>query len=155
MRLVRIVNFVVFGQMPIIAVVKKDDLTVSPEELISTWKQKDATTLIIADEMEIADSATDDEVGEAMMHRLTERLQLEGNMAAVFAWATAHFAKKAATTGLSMVSDSPLTVEELELVLKQLAVHPEYAGHTVVTYSKDHKAVCLVGGNIQLGDVLM
>jgi hypothetical protein len=156
MRLVRIVNFVAFGQMPVIAVVRKDELTVSVEELISTWKQKDPTTLILVDEMEVQDDASDEQVGKAMADRFAEKIQTEGNMAAVFVWAASNFARLTPLTGvMSMKSLSPLTVEELEIVLKQVIRHPAYAKQTVVTFSKDGRVVRVVNGTIQSGDMKM
>lgn len=104
--------------------------------------------LVINDVFEMQKSSLEAALGEAG-RRAYRRSQDESNMAMLYYFDADRLPLVRKGGMLLMTVPSPLSVEDINVVLAQLATHSNYDGQNIHAISKDHKLVTLVRGVVQ------
>lgn len=106
--------------------------------------------------MDIFEVDDDADIMEATMEatrRQQEVIQREHDQALLYYWDASKFGQLAAGGVLTGTLPCPLSAAEIEIVLIQLAAHPEYRGQTIIAIAEDHTVVMMKDGTARREDL--
>lgn len=116
---------------PAMIVMRAQDMTMPPEEV---GRPDGVPGLIIHDTWEMPDGELEAAIAEAMM-RADKREEAETHMATLYFWTAAWLTRMKEGAPIMTEKPNPLTRDDLVTVLQQLADHPDYNHHQVITLS--------------------
>jgi hypothetical protein len=127
-------------------VTREPDLAVPFEEVVEGQRTLPGG-FVVVDVFEVAEEDAD--IVEATLEatrRLQERYQREHDQALLYYWDANQFPRSAAGGVLTGTLPCPLTADEVETVLVQLASHPEYRAQTIIAIAEDYTVVTMKDG---------
>lgn len=133
---------------PITIVAAAPSLKVSVEEAAAGMEQPGM--FVVSDIFELPDDTQEPRLSVEGMKRQMTCSEDERNMAICYYWNAAQLARMNPGGGLANPSPAPLSVKQLEVVLRQLSKHPNYQKQTVICVSKDRRVVQILGGTISI-----
>ena len=108
---------------------------------------------MLTDIFEVDDDADIVEATLEATRRQQEVLQREADQALLYYWDAAKFGQLAAGGVLTGTLPCPLSADEIETVLVQLAAHPEYRGQTIIAIAEDQTVVMMKDGTARREDL--
>lgn len=151
MKVLRVTMFPPPGSgEPMHIVTRQEDMNIPVEE--AATPDDTPGVFYVSDIFEVADGTG---IQEATLEAGRRADDQEPNMAVHYYW-TAMYLKRTVPGGvIGNTERSPLTVEQLKVCMKQLADHPAYEGHIVMSWAKDGTGVRLKSdGNVAVGGSL-
>lgn len=142
-----------YDNTPITIVSRAIDLRKPAEEVAREMERSSPGVFVVSEVFEVDEATYADplKVPLAAVRRLKEcspRLQGELDMAMCYYW-NANALKVTTDHGMiSATKPAPLTRDQLQTVLRQIARHPEYKHQNVIQFTHEGEPVRLVDGKI-------
>lgn len=144
----RVVRVSCYGPMegPLTMVMRESDLQVTIEEFVERTFTPGAFVAHEVFEVDPAPSILEATVEAGK--RMTARYNTERDMALLYHWDGEALAKVLPEGVVAATKAAPLTNEEVECVLLQLAKHPLYKNQKVVVISKTNDVISMQSGKV-------
>jgi spore germination protein GerM len=155
-RVLRASVWVMANMPPMTTVTRESDLQLSIEETVKaliqgpeplTVELRENPALVTHEVFEMEDGELEPAIPEAM-RRFQERHEEEANMATLYFWNGDALRMTQGEGHLINPRPAPLSADDIEATLKQLASHPNYQHQRVVTTSREGIEVEMKDGEV-------
>lgn len=135
--------------LPMCVVVREGDV----ESFGDILDARPTDTFLTHEIFEVPDDSDIVQVTAHALARLTDAVLChERNMAISFFWHTQTLASVLPGGTVANTQTSPLSAQEILQVFAQIAKHPNYNRHTVMSFAEDMTPVQLVNGEVRIGE---